>query len=55
MRAVLALLVINLPKSLTPLTTDTGELRYALGADGPLAAGRLEVAVKRLDDTLGRW
>ncbi len=32
---------------------DTGELRYALGADGPLAAGRLEVAVKRLDDTLG--
>jgi VCBS repeat-containing protein len=32
---------------------DTGELRYALGADGPLTAGRLEVAVKRLDDTLG--
>ncbi|MGB5689046.1 MAG: VCBS domain-containing protein, partial [Woeseiaceae bacterium] len=32
---------------------DTGELRYALGAAGPLAAGRLEVAVKRLDDTLG--
>lgn len=32
---------------------DTGELRYALGADGPLAAGRLEVAVKRLDDSLG--
>jgi len=32
---------------------DTGELRYALDADGPLAAGRLEVAVKRLDDTLG--
>jgi VCBS repeat-containing protein len=35
------------------LDTDTGELRYALGANGPLAAGRLEVAVKRLDDTLG--
>jgi len=32
---------------------DTGELRYALDADGPLAAGRLEVAVKRLDDALG--
>ena len=32
---------------------DTGELRYALDADGPLAAGRLEVSVKRLDDTLG--
>ena len=32
---------------------DTGELRYALGGDGPLAAGRLNVAVKRLDDTLG--
>ena len=32
---------------------DTGELRYALGADGPLAAGRLEVKVKRLDDDLG--
>ncbi len=32
---------------------DTGELRYALDADGPLAAGRLEVAVKRLDDDLG--
>ena len=28
-------------------------MRYALGTDGPLAAGRLEVAVKRLDDTLG--
>ena len=26
------------------LDTDTGELRYALDADGPLAAGRLEVA-----------
>ncbi len=35
------------------LDTDTGELRYALGSDGPLAAGRLEVAVKRLDDSLG--
>ena len=32
---------------------DTGELRYALDSDGPLAAGRLEVAVKRLDDDLG--
>ncbi len=32
---------------------DTGELRYALDGDGPLAAGRLDVAVKRLDDTLG--
>ena len=32
---------------------DTGELRYALDGDGPLAAGRLNVAVKRLDDTLG--
>jgi VCBS repeat-containing protein len=35
------------------LDTDTGELRYALGADGPLAAGRLELKIKRLDDTLG--
>ena len=33
--------------------SDTGELRYALDAAGPLTAGRLEVAVKRLDDTLG--
>lgn len=32
---------------------DTGELRYALDDDGPLAAGRVEVAVKRLDDDLG--
>ena len=32
---------------------DTGELRYALGDDGPLAAGRIEVRVKRLDDDLG--
>ncbi|MEM9386909.1 MAG: VCBS domain-containing protein [Pseudomonadota bacterium] len=32
---------------------DTGELRYALDDDGPLAAGRLEVLVKRLDDDLG--
>ncbi|MEN7343808.1 MAG: VCBS domain-containing protein, partial [Pseudomonadota bacterium] len=32
---------------------DTGELRYALGDDGPLAAGRLNVAIKRLDDALG--
>ncbi len=35
------------------LDTDTGELRYALDADGPLTAGRVEVAVKRLDDDLG--
>jgi VCBS repeat-containing protein len=34
-------------------TDDTGELRYALGDDGPLAQGRFEVAVKRLDDDLG--
>ena len=33
--------------------SDTGELRYALGDDGPLAAGRVEVAIKRLDDDLG--
>ena len=33
--------------------SDTGELRYALGDDGPLAAGRIEVSVKRLDDDLG--
>jgi len=33
--------------------TDTGELRYALGGDGPLAAGRVEAKVKRLDDNLG--
>lgn len=32
---------------------DTGELRYALGDDGPLAAGRVTVSVKRLDDDLG--
>ena len=32
---------------------DTGELRYALGDNGPLAAGQLSVAVKRLDDDLG--
>ena len=35
------------------LDTDTGELRYALDADGPLAAGRLELKIKRLDDSLG--
>lgn len=35
------------------LDSDTGELRYALGDDGPLAAGRFEVAIKRLDDDLG--
>ena len=33
--------------------SDTGELRYALGDDGPLAQGRFEVAIKRLDDDLG--
>jgi len=32
---------------------DTGELRYALGDSGPLAAGRLEAQIKRLDDDLG--
>ena len=44
---------ISLPKLSTRLDTDTGELRYALDAAGPLAAGRLEVAVKRLDDSVG--
>jgi VCBS repeat-containing protein len=34
-------------------TDDTGELRYALGDDGPLASGRVELAIKRLDDDLG--
>ena len=34
-------------------SSDTGELRYALGDAGPLAQGRLEVAIKRLDDDLG--
>jgi VCBS repeat-containing protein len=43
----------KLAEIIDTLTTDTGELRYALDADGPLAAGRLAVAVKRLDDTLG--
>ena len=43
----------QLAEIIDTLDTDTGELRYALGADGPLVAGRLEVAVKRLDDTLG--
>ena len=34
--------------------SDTGELRYKLAdADAPLLAGRVEVAVKRLDDDLG--
>ncbi|MDP5190216.1 VCBS domain-containing protein, partial [Rheinheimera baltica] len=33
--------------------SDTGELRYALGSDGPLAQGRITVSVKRLDDELG--
>ncbi|MEL7448907.1 MAG: chondroitinase-B domain-containing protein [Pseudomonadota bacterium] len=32
---------------------DTGELRYALGGGGPLAAGRVEARIKRLDDALG--
>jgi VCBS repeat-containing protein len=31
-------------------TDDTGELRYALGDNGPLAQGRVEAKVKRLDD-----
>jgi hypothetical protein len=35
------------------LDSDTGELRYALGDAGPLAQGRFEVSVKRLDDDLG--
>jgi hypothetical protein len=35
------------------IDTDTGELRYALDGAGPLAAGRLSVSVKRLDDNLG--
>ncbi|MEL7024253.1 MAG: VCBS domain-containing protein [Pseudomonadota bacterium] len=43
----------QLAEILDTLSTDTGELRYALGDSGPLAAGRLEVAVKRLDDELG--
>ncbi|WP_445428102.1 VCBS domain-containing protein [Alishewanella sp. HL-SH05] len=33
--------------------TDTGELRYALGSNGPLAQGRITASVKRLDDELG--
>jgi len=43
----------KLAEIIDTLDTDTGELRYALGSDGPLVAGRLEVAVKRLDDDLG--
>ncbi len=43
----------KLAEIIDTLDTDTGELRYALDAAGPLTAGRLEVAVKRLDDTLG--
>jgi VCBS repeat-containing protein len=39
--------------AITDTTDDTGELRYALGDGGPLAAGRFEVAIKRLDDDLG--
>jgi VCBS repeat-containing protein len=39
--------------AITDTTDDTGELRYALGDDGPLAAGRFELAIKRLDDDLG--
>lgn len=34
-------------------SSDTGELRYALGDDGPLAQGRVELAIKRLDDDFG--
>ena len=33
--------------------SDTGELRYALGDDGPLAAGRVTASVMRLDDDFG--
>jgi VCBS repeat-containing protein len=33
--------------------SDTGELRYALGNNGPLAEGRITASVKRLDDELG--
>ena len=33
--------------------SDTGELRYTLGDDGPLAAGRVTASIKRLDDSLG--
>jgi VCBS repeat-containing protein len=32
---------------------DTGELRYAIGGDTALAQGRVELAIKRLDDDLG--
>ncbi|MDO7085821.1 VCBS domain-containing protein [Pseudocolwellia sp. AS88] len=32
---------------------DTGELRYELGDNGPLAQGRVEAKVKRLDDSFG--
>jgi hypothetical protein len=33
---------------------DTGELRYKIAdAEAPLAAGRLELKIKRLDDDLG--
>ncbi|MGJ8681454.1 VCBS domain-containing protein [Paraglaciecola sp.] len=39
--------------AITDTTDDTGELRYALGENGPLAQGRFEVAIKRLDDELG--
>lgn len=39
--------------AITDTTDDTGELRYALDTNGPLAAGRFEVAIKRLDDDLG--
>ena len=34
-------------------TEDTGELRYALGDDGPLLAGRLNVSFNKDADTLG--
>ena len=32
---------------------DTGELRYAIGGDTALAQGRVELAIKRLDDDFG--
>ena len=43
----------KLAEIIDTLDTDTGELRYALDAAGPIVAGRLEVAVKRLDDAVG--
>ncbi|MGS2720995.1 VCBS domain-containing protein [Paraglaciecola aestuariivivens] len=43
----------NVAVIIDTLDSDTGELRYALGDNGPLAAGKIEVKVKRLDDDLG--